>query len=83
MVHYLFVVRSATQAQRIARMLGSSGIRSVVQRVPVEFSRQGCTYAVRVEAADNEAAQQRLQQAHLMPERILRHDNIGYSEVAP
>ena len=64
-------------------MLGSSGIRSIVQRVPVEFARQGCTYAVRVEAADNEAAQQRLQQAHLMPERILRHDNIGYSEVAP
>ena len=57
MVHYLFVVRSATQAQRIARMLGSSGIRSIVQRVPVEFARQGCTYAVRVEAADNEAAQ--------------------------
>lgn len=83
MDHYLFVVRSATQAQRISHMLSGSGIRGSVQRVPVEFARQGCTYAVRVDAADSDAAQQRLRQAHLMPERILRHDGIGYSEVAP
>ena len=78
MDHYLFAVRSATQAQRAARVLNSGGI----QRVPVEFARQGCTYAVRVDDADYDVAQQRLQQAHLMPERVLRHSGAGYSEVA-
>lgn len=48
----------------------------------VEFARQGCTYAVRVDDADYDVAQQRLQQAHLMPERVLRHSGAGYSEVA-
>ena len=79
MDHYLFSVRSATQAQRASRVLNSGGIH---QRLPVEFARQGCTYAVRVDAGDYDAAFQRLQQAHLMPERVLRHSGTGYSEVA-
>ena len=37
MDHYLFAVRSATQAQRAARVLNSGGIHASVQRVPVEF----------------------------------------------
>ncbi len=82
MDHYLFVVRSATQAQQVARVLNSGGIHASVQRVPAEFARQGCTYAVRVAAADLDAAQERLRQAQLTPERILRHDHAGYSEVA-
>ena len=82
MDHYLFAVRSATQAQRAARVLYSGGIHASVQRVPVEFARQGCTYAVRVDDADYDVVQQRLQQAHLMPERVLRHSGAGYSEVA-
>lgn len=82
MDHYLFVVRSATQAQQMARVLNSGGIHASVQRVPAEFARQGCTYAVRVDAADFDVAQERLRQAQLTPERILRHDHAGYSEVA-
>ena len=82
MDHYLFVVRSATQAQRMAHVLDSGGIHASVQRVPAEFARQGCTYAVRVDAADFYAAQERLRQAQLTPERILRHNHAGYSEVA-
>ena len=82
MDHYLFVVRSATQAQQVARVLNSGGIHASVQRVPAEFARQGCTYAVRVDAADLDAAKERLRQAQLTPERILRHDHAGYSEVA-
>ena len=82
MDHYLFVVRSATQAQQMARVLNSGGIHASVQRVPAEFARQGCTYAVRVDAADLDAAQERLRQAQLTPERILRHNRAGYSEVA-
>ena len=62
MDHYLFAVRSATQAQRAARVLNSGGIHASVQRVPVEFARQGCTYAVRVDDADYDVVQQRLQQ---------------------
>ena len=53
MDHYLFSVRSATQAQRASRVLNSGGIHASVQRLPVEFARQGCTYAVRVDAAIN------------------------------
>ena len=45
MDHYLFSVRSATQAQRASRVLNSGGIHASVQRLPVEFARQGCTYA--------------------------------------
>ena len=82
MDHYLFVVRSATQAQQVARVLNSGGIHASGQRGPAEFARPGCTYAVRVAAADLDAAQERLRQAQLTPERILRHDHAGYSEVA-
>lgn len=82
MDHYLFVVRSATQAQRMTRVLNSGGIHAGVQRVPAEFARQGCTYAARLDAADYDAALDRLRQARLMPERILRHTGAGYSEVS-
>ena len=61
---------------------GPAGVPGAEQRLPVEFARQGCTYAVRVDAGDYDAAFQRLQQAHLMPERVLRHSGTGYSEVA-
>ena len=81
MDHYLFAVRSATQAQRAAKVLNSGGIHASVQRLPVEFAGQGCTYAVRVDGADYEAARQRLLQARLAPERVLRHSVDGYSEV--
>ena len=81
MEHYLFSARSATQAQRAARVLNSGGIHASVQRLPVEFARQGCAYAVRVDAADRDVALQRLGQARLTPERVLRHDDAGYSEV--
>ena len=81
MEYDLFMVRSATQAQRTARVLNSGGLRASVQRLPVELSRQGCAYAVRVSAADSEAALLRLRQAGLTPERVLRHDGSGYREV--
>ena len=83
MDHYLFAVRSATQAQRAARVLNSGGIHANVQRLPTEFAKQGCTYAVRVDAADYDVARQRLQQARLTPERVLRHSDTGYNEVTP
>ncbi len=83
MDHYLFAVRSATQAQRAARVLNSGGIHASVQRLPVEFAKQGCTYGVRVDAADYDVAWLRLQQARLAPERVLRHSGTGYSEVTP
>ena len=44
--------------------------------------RQCPACAVRVDDADYDVAQQRLQQAHLKPERVLRHSGAGYSEVA-
>ena len=81
MEHYLFSARSATQAQRAARVLNSGGIHASVQRLPVEFARQGCADAVRVDVADHDVALQRLEQAHLTPERVLRHNDAGYSEV--
>lgn len=83
MDHYLFSVRSATQAQRASRVLNSGGIRASVQRLPVEYARQGCTYGVRVGESDHEAALERLRQAHLMPERILWYSQDGYNEVTP
>lgn len=82
MDYYLFSVRSVTQAQRAVRLLNGGGIHAGVQRLPVELARQGCAHAVRVDAADYDAALWRLQQARLMPERILRHSQDGYSEVA-
>ncbi len=80
MEYDLFMVRSATQAQRTARVLNSGGFRASVQRLPVELSHQGCAYAERVSAA-SEAALLRLRQAGLTPERVLRHDSGGYREV--
>lgn len=81
MQYDLFTARSATQAQRMARVLGSGGIRAVVQRLPVELARQGCAYGVRVDTREHEAAMRRLRQMKLRPERVFRHDDMGYREV--
>lgn len=83
MEYDLFAVRSATQAQRMVRVLGSGGIRAAVQRLPVELAQQGCAYAVRVDTADSEGALQRLRKAHLAVEHVMRYDGSGYREVAP
>lgn len=81
MEYDLFTARSATQAQRMSRILRSGGIRAAVQRLPMELARQGCTYAVRVDTVDHDTARQRLQKANLPPERIFRHSGTGYREV--
>lgn len=83
MEYDLFVVKSATQAQRMVRTLNSGGIRAGVQRLPLELASRGCAYAVRLVTADSEAALSHLQRNGMWPERIVRHDGRGYREVAP
>ena len=82
MDHYLFAVRSATQAQRAARVLNSGGIHASVQRVPVEFARQGCAYAVRLRPGTLEAALTCLQAAGITPLAVYHHTREGYREAA-
>ena len=44
--HYLILCRSATSAQRCARVLEASLIRASVTKAPRGLSRSGCAYAI-------------------------------------
>ena len=48
MVHYLIMCRSLTYAQRTAKALERAGITAIVMRPPVELSREGCAYCVKI-----------------------------------
>lgn len=81
MDYYLFTARSITQAQRMAQVLGRSGIRSGIQRLPVGLSTQGCAYGVKIETKWYEQSLSLVQSAGLGPVKVFRYEQQGFVEV--
>lgn len=79
---YLFTARSITQAQRMAQVLESGGIRAGVQRLPVQLTTHGCAYAVRIVPRRFERALSLVRAAGLAPLKVYAHGAQGYREVA-
>lgn len=78
---YLFMCKSLTYAQRSARVLERKGFGGSVVRAPKELTSGGCGYCVRVAEKNRDAALAALHAAGLVPQRVLRIDPDGYTEV--
>lgn len=83
MEYYLIIARSITYAQRIERVLSRAGIRSLVFRAPLEFTKgEGCAYAVQLESDTMPSARKLLVENGLHQIRLLKSDASGVWEVA-
>ena len=72
MEHYLLIARSITQAQRMERVLQSSGYRCRYFRAPTELSESGCSYAVTTDSEGLSEIDAILSSAHLQPLQAYR-----------
>ena len=72
MEHYLLIARSITQAQRMERVLQSSGYRCRYFRAPTVLSESGCSYAVAVYSESLSEIELILNSAHLQPLQVYR-----------
>jgi len=77
----LFTVRSVTRAQRMAALLSRRGVRCAIFRAPAQLSDSGCTYAVRLEQRQLNAAMEILSVEGLAPLSIYEKTDSGYREV--
>ncbi len=62
---FYILVRTATYAQSVIRLLSGKGIKSRQVKSPVEISRNGCGYAVAVKNSDPERLTAAMEQSGL------------------
>ena len=48
MSHYLFLARSVTHAQELAKVLGSAGVPTKIHRASPGLTERGCGYSLEV-----------------------------------
>lgn len=48
MSHYLFLARSVTHAQELAKVLGSAGVPTKIRRASPGMTERGCGYSLEV-----------------------------------
>ena len=80
-MHYLFMCRSLTSAQRASAVLNRSGISAYVVKAPQRLAAGGCGYAVTVYRREKECALL-LQRHQLLKGKIYRKDGEEYTEVS-
>lgn len=81
MEYYLFIARSITYAQRIENVLRHAGIPCQVFRAPMELSRQGCAYAIKIQKKYFLLAVKKIQGAKIGSVPIYLKTHNGYREV--
>ncbi|MGN1451482.1 MAG: DUF3343 domain-containing protein [Eubacteriales bacterium] len=62
---FYILVRTATYAQSVIRLLNGKGIKSRQAKSPVEINRNGCGYAVAVKNSDPESLTSAMEQSGL------------------
>lgn len=77
MPYYLLLSRSITHAQRMSGALERVGITARFFRPPMGLTDRGCSYAVKVAAANYAAAMDRLRDQGLLPMRVFFFDAKG------
>ena len=80
---YLLLCRSLTYAQRSEKLLERKGITATITKAPREAAVNGCSYCVRIQARQKDAAVDLLRTAGLAPERMFLLDNGRVAEVDP
>ena len=81
MEYCILIVRSVTHAQHAVRTLERCGLRAAMFRAPAGLTNRGCSYAVRIRAADLDAARRCLNRAELTPLAIYGREGNEYREV--
>ena len=81
MEHYLLIARSITQAQRMERVLQSSGYRCRYFRAPTALSESGCSYAVVTDSEDLSKIEFILNPAHLQPLQVYRKNGENWEAI--
>lgn len=81
MEYYLFIARSVTYAQRMARALDRCGVSASVMRAPTGLSELGCAYAVRLRRSQADVALDCLRRVQLAPKHIYVRSENSYREV--
>ena len=83
MEHYLFVARSVTHAQQMARVLEQGGIPVSIRRVGAMMSTHGCGYTLQIAQQHYEKAISLLQKSGKRPIKVLLSSGGKLREVAP
>lgn len=81
MDEYLLIVRSVTHAQHTVQALWTCGVRGTMLRAPAGLTDRGCSYGVRIRAADRDTAKTCLQRAGLIPLEVYSREEGGYRRV--
>lgn len=66
----LIVCRSQTEAFAAYRLLEGAGIRGAMTRPPRQDRTSSCSYAVRIDCSELDAAQRRLQEKNFVPCKV-------------
>ncbi len=82
MEHYLFVARSVTHAQHMAKALSDAGVFSKIRRAGAELTERGCGYTLEIAPRSAARAADICRAAGTAPVRILRVSGGGRQEVA-
>lgn len=82
MEHYLFLARSVTHAQRMAKAMSAAGVSSRIRRAGADISERGCGYTLQVPTRSLARARDACRAAGVLPVRILRVSDGAAQEVA-
>lgn len=71
MDHYLFLARSVTHAQQMAKMLEQAGIFASIKRANAALTGKGCGYTVEVSERNFARAEAILQTSPVKPLKVI------------
>ena len=72
MEHYLFVARSVTHAQHMAKTLSDAGVFSKIRRAGTELTERGCGYTLELAPRSAARAAEICRAAGAAPVKVLR-----------
>lgn len=81
MEYYLFVARSVTHAQQMARVLEQGGVSVRIRRVGAQMSAHGCGYTLQIAQRQYDQAIRLLKKAGKLPLKVLRSSGGKLREV--
>ena len=82
MDHYLFVARSITHAQHMARAMDDAGVSAKIRRAGPGISDRGCGYTLELSPRSFARAREACYTSGTLPVRVLRISGGIKEEVA-
>lgn len=81
MLYIYAVVGSVTTASRLARELERRQIRATVTHTPSHINRGGCSYSVRIRAADRNALERAAAERRIKVRKMLGSDGEHFYDL--